>query len=694
MTRSTHADRHKRLKFKRRGTLRAMAALIVLARLMPCAMAQDITTLGTFNGGGSNAAIGLSADGNVVVGGGSNGAAGGQEQAFRWTLVTGFTSLGVLNGGNRSFANGISADSSVIVGDATDGAAANKPRAFRWNQTGGMVSLGTLPGLPFSRAQAASADGTAVVGYSYSTTPGDQILRAFRWTPGNGMVDLGGLNGNTSYAVAAGISGDGGIVVGEARDAADFNRIRAFRWTTGTGMQSLGTLNGGANSIATAISADGTTIVGRAENPFAGNAYQAMRWTQATGMRGLGGLNGGDYSDARAVSANGSVVVGFARDGTSGFTLRAFRWTQANGLVKVEDWLRAAGVRVPTDVTREARGVSADGTVVVGQTDAGLAYIARVAAAGSGLITIADFLPSLAVVADVSPSALRIADLTLFGAHHRSLHDDNLPAGNCAWITGDFGQQRATSSRLTLAEVGVCGDFAQKMRLGIGIGESRSQADTDASSSAKVRGQHLYLEASYAHDSTLVAGFSAYVWRGDAHIRRGYSNAGVADTSTGTPGVDSVAWRARIDWRNLARMHDWSLSPYAALSQMRSSMAAYIETGGGFPAAFDKQTTTVSDLRAGAVLRKALSEATDLRLSAETVGRLSNHVNATSGRLLGPGGFAFDFAPRSERSKWVRVGAEIDHRLTRATLLSLSVNSSTQDGRSNWWASASWRTAF
>src|SRR5512134_1187222 len=50
----------------------------------------------------------------------------------------------------------------------------------------------------------------------------------------------------------------------------------------------------------------------------------------ADGFQSLGLLNGGSYSEAYGVSADGSVVVGESTDSTA--KRRAFRWTAAGGM--------------------------------------------------------------------------------------------------------------------------------------------------------------------------------------------------------------------------------------------------------------------------------------------------------------------------------------------------------------------------
>jgi len=139
-------------------------------------------------------------------------ATGGWSQSLTW--------LGTL-GGPESWALGVSADGSVVVGAAYN--AAGYWRAFRWTAAGGMQDLGTLGGAG-SWAWGVSADGSVVVGWAHNAAG---YGRAFRWTAAGGMQDLGTLGGANS--AARGVSADGSVVVGWADNAA--GQWRAFRWT-------------------------------------------------------------------------------------------------------------------------------------------------------------------------------------------------------------------------------------------------------------------------------------------------------------------------------------------------------------------------------------------------------------------------------------------------------------------------------
>ena len=127
--------------------------------------------------------------------------------------------------------------------------------------------------------------------------------------------------------------------------------------------QGLGFLPGGSSSGASGVNANGTVVVGSAiDASFHG---QAFRWTAASGMVRLGFLPGGNFSDANGVNADGTVVVGQAIDASG--QPQAFRWTRATRMQSVLTLLLAAKVVTMAGwQLTSANGVSADGTVIVG----------------------------------------------------------------------------------------------------------------------------------------------------------------------------------------------------------------------------------------------------------------------------------------------------------------------------------------
>ncbi|MCK6457471.1 MAG: PEP-CTERM sorting domain-containing protein, partial [Phycisphaerae bacterium] len=107
-------------------------------------------------------------------------------------------------------------------------------------------------------------------------------------------------------------------------------------------------------------SAGGAVVVGYSNSVNTGlppNA-EAFRWTANDGMIGLGDLPGsGFWSEARGVSADGTVVVGSGRSTAGG----AFRWTAETGMVNLGDLPGGT-------VGGAANAISSDGRVIVGES--------------------------------------------------------------------------------------------------------------------------------------------------------------------------------------------------------------------------------------------------------------------------------------------------------------------------------------
>ncbi|HZW07189.1 MAG TPA: GC-type dockerin domain-anchored protein [Phycisphaerales bacterium] len=331
----------------------APAAVITacLSCLTAAAPGQTFQGLGPIPGGTTSQAMGVSADGSVIVGHGSVGAL---NRPFRWTSAGNMVNLGVLEGGEigSAQASEVSDDGSVIAGtSAADGSTVSK--AFRWTQAGGMVNLGTLPGGTSSVGNGVSGDGQAVVGYSTSSNG----QRAFRWMQGEGMIDLGTIPGYTA-SLALGANADGSVVVGYAQITGS---ARPFRWTQAGGVQDLGTIDGYASAYGYACSADGSVVVGRVFGIGVGG--QMFRWTAAEGMEGIGRLPDHTSAFAYGVSGDGSVVVGMSQQGSA---RRAVMWTRAGGMVDLNDYLSTLGVDLSGWTLTDAMDVSVDGTGLVG----------------------------------------------------------------------------------------------------------------------------------------------------------------------------------------------------------------------------------------------------------------------------------------------------------------------------------------
>jgi probable HAF family extracellular repeat protein len=672
--------------------------LTPVAAALGIALSGQLYAADTFTGlsdlGGSfSLAYGVSANGSVVVG--VSNLAGGAQRAFRWDGA--MTNLGTL-GGTYSEALGISGDGNVIVGAST--AADTNLYSFRW-VGGAMTPLPNLPGGNYSRAYGASYDGSVVVGQADA---GGGNFHAFRWV-GGVTTDLGTLGVGSS--IAFGVSDYGNVVVGSSDSQATQH---AFRWVQGATngvagnvqMQALASLDGNPLTFTSAsgVSGDGNVVVGSSKTNVGGPLH-ATRWAGAgmpiTDLGTLGGTN----SYATAASSDGSVIVGSSTDG--GGADRAFRWTQAGNMQSVTSWLAGAGVSLPAGwAPLAANGVNGNGNVVVGYgidpSGHGQAWLARVGGAGTGLITdINAFNTSLAEAGSSTswqwPGVWY--GVVYSGGHHRTLLDNGLVRttadGGCAWATADAGGQNSSDTHVEMAEVGACKDIGSA-RLGLGVGQAWAHQNWSLGGNGKFDGQYLIGEVDYAFNESLEGSLLGMYGHFDTRLNRRYMNGAAVDISSAKPDATTSALRLRLDWKNAAQLAAFSLSPYASYLWAKTRVDSYTETGGGFPAAFDATTWQSNDVRIGAAGKTALSDATDLKLSLEGVHRFEDNGSGSSGQVIGL--WSFSVPGQSLKQDWARAIVDLDYRLSKTSLLTVSASGATPGGDVSWGVSVGYRAAF
>jgi len=250
---------------------------------------------------GARKASAANVDGSVIVGTMTSPA-----HAFRWTAAGGLQDLGTLPGTSASDALGVSADGAVVVGRATT---AQGSVPWTWDAVGGMRSLGAFDGATSGSANAISRDGTVVVGASGN--------HAFRWTARAGLQDLSPGLPEPAWAAANAVSSDGTIVVGWYSYGTGVGmRPLQFRWSAPEGFIDLpsewGPISPGS---ALATNASATRIYGRLFMTL----IDASIWSRATGTIKLADhlqaegldLTGWTLVEAIAASDDGDVVVGF-----------------------------------------------------------------------------------------------------------------------------------------------------------------------------------------------------------------------------------------------------------------------------------------------------------------------------------------------------------------------------------------------
>ena len=349
------------MRFTLRGQSFKREILLTSIGLGTCLGVAAASGQGSFYGLGglmpdavNSIAMAISDDGSTVVG--ASTSIRGSE-AYRFANGK-MEPLGFIDGeSGDSTALGVSADGTYVVGSS--GEDSFPQQAFAWSSIDGLRSLGFLDGgRSDSAAFAVSSDGQTVVGRGYS----EKGSEAFVTSPGNELVPLHTYRtSDFTNSGAVALSADGSVAAGFGNPSEGVLAPVAFTWSAGGGTD-LGTLPGAtSNSLVNALSPDGMHATGWS---FSTEGVQAALWSAGQPPYALGDLAGGGFmSVALDVSGDGSIVVGY---GSTDRGFEAFIWTEETGMIRLVDFLEAAGVNVVPWILVEACGISADGGSIAG----------------------------------------------------------------------------------------------------------------------------------------------------------------------------------------------------------------------------------------------------------------------------------------------------------------------------------------
>ena len=214
-------------------------------------------------------------------------------------------------------------------------------------------------------ATAISGNGQTVIGYGYPAgiSPAANYDTGFYWTQAGGLVELSGVGNGRPSAV----NYDGTMIAGQYNSQGFIVDTTAGTITTfGSGYP--------ISILPTGLSRDGSIVIGSEYAPGHGGMPEAFKRTASAGITLLGYLPGGDSdiyrappsSQARGISGDGTVIVGsstFASQPANFGAVQAFRYTDAGGMVGI-GFLDGS----LTFASSTARGISDDGTVIAGSS--------------------------------------------------------------------------------------------------------------------------------------------------------------------------------------------------------------------------------------------------------------------------------------------------------------------------------------
>jgi uncharacterized membrane protein len=626
----------------------------------------------------------VSADGTVVVGsvfGNYQETDEYFEFAFRWTDA-GTVFLSGLDEDSRTYASAITPDATTIVGVSSNPGLTIQ-HAVYWRGT--TITDIHPDGMVNSFAQFVSEDGQVIAVQAYD---GDED-QAYRWTAANGTQPLG----EARWAYTNAISASGDVFVGQASFEEDSNG-HAFRWTAAGGLQDIhpASLLPDADFLSSGarfVSRDGTKIFGYISDEQRNIAF---RWT-TDGVIDIGNL-GGNITSVNAITPDGRVAVGRATTTEDRFVGTGFRWTELDGIQTIEAWLAASGITLADDIViGSAEGVSDDGSVITGYLEDDNAYF--IAKGDSGLITLADLQQSIAGTTAAVSSTRTSASLVLNGAHGHPMSRRAETGRFIAWAGGDYGQDNhgERDGHLSVAEAGGGYNFGPA-QLNLALGRTDSLQDTPFNGDVDHTGTFGIVDVIIPVPSTpLYVTVTGIYQDSTLDIRRGYLNGGLPDRSDADTDAETYGGALRVDWLNACNVFGVDLTPFTKLVITRSKIDGYTEIGGGFPAVFQTQRDTVSDLHLGANASYALRK--NVRLVATLEGVYRFQENASPAGVSVPGvtlGFT-SIAGEDYKQAWLSggLGAEYD---VGAGTFSVMLNGTTEGAASNLWLASSYQYKF
>lgn len=282
-------------------------------------------------------------------------------------------------------------------------------------------------------------------------------------------------------------------------------------------------------------------------------------------------------------------------------------------------------------------------------------------------------------------------NFVLFGSHHRILLDNGIEKGGIGvWATGDYARHDSSLTNASIGELGIFKDTGN-FRLGIGAGMNQAKQTLPVNGNGKLDSRYFVLEGDYRSSSLdWIVSTTLFLGSNKADISRGYLVGTTPEISAGKPKGTSRAVRIRGDWNNIFTTLGMNVSPYLSYTHAESRLDAYSETGGTLPLSFSQQTQSSNEVRAGATALSKLTEQTDLRFPLELAYRKNDSATITGSTI----GLPFSFSTPSKNQSWVRMGIELDHRLSEQTVLNGAALFASQGGDSSWLATINLKHLF
>lgn len=314
----------------------------------------------------------------------------------------------------------------------------------------------------------------------------------------------------------------------------------------------------------------------------------------------------------------------------------------------------------------------------------------------SGVTDIVTWMSSIDGQNRIYQTGSTLAELPLEGAHHRPmLSFDRMGKESQAWATGDFGSSSRTRDvHVTTGEAGVNWNVGKTGLIGFAAGHGEQNADLAFSGSSATKGDYALVEYDYRPEGTQwIVSLLGMVGSWESKTNRGYTSGASTDSSFGVADIISRSARLRVDAPTLLTYGGFGFAPYASYSVTQTTVGAYTETGGAFPASFGEQSHNATEGRIGVTATKDVSATTKLLLTVEAIHRFDGVGPSLTGQDI-TGGVSFSLPGVAPRADCVRFGFDVDHKLNENTLLNISAHVATVGEAHDVSAAISIRRAF
>ncbi|WP_146215511.1 autotransporter outer membrane beta-barrel domain-containing protein [Hoeflea marina] len=268
------------------------------------------------------------------------------------------------------------------------------------------------------------------------------------------------------------------------------------------------------------------------------------------------------------------------------------------------------------------------------------------------------------------------------------------PGQQSVSVTNDSGyiDSGASDGGFTLGDVSYSRGFDGGITARIAAGGLYTDQDISTGGSFDIKGFYVAPEASIAlGESNVHATLGGFFSSGRMTVDRGYLNGGAMDYSNGKTDTETFAAKLRFDWLDAFKYQGTGFTPYASLSYAHSTIDAYTETGGGFPASFNAATDHSTMARLGVDMVHGVTDSFRLLGKAEVSYRFEKQASGTSGEILGLSGFSFAGQDVDQISVRGGAGAEFD---VAGGTASLMLNAASQGSDPDVWLRSSWTVRF